>query len=165
MSTNLLYNPKFDLPLINTNTFERYATFTPAQISALYWLVVDNNSVTLQNGVTAYDFPSPSLINNTQAICFQYAASISQTVTIFDLVTYQLRFNYVCRPSPYLINPLNIYFNDVLAYTASTYSSTWSEVIIDYTPSDFGNLTIKFETIDDPIDKAICFTNIKFLRP
>ena len=92
---------------------------------------------------------------------FQGNSTIYQTVTIFDVVTYQLRFNYVCRPA-YTIIPLNVYFNDVLTYTVTTYTLDWSEVIIDYLPSEFGNLTIKFATISDGYDKSMCFTNIKF---
>jgi hypothetical protein len=50
----------------------------------------------------------------------------------------------------------------VLTYTVTTYTVDWSEVIIDYLPSEFGNLTIKFATISDGNDKSMCFTNIKF---
>jgi len=163
MSTNLLYNANFALPLITTNDYKYYTNFTAEEITNFYWTVGTNNYISLQNGISAFNYASPSLLNLVQAISFQYDSVISQTVTIFDLVPYQLRFNYVCRAA-YTINPLNIYFNDVLAYSVSTYSSTWSEVIIDYTPSDFGNLTIKFETISDGQDRAICFTNIKFFQ-
>ena len=165
MSTNLIYNSKFDIPLITTNDFKYYINLTAEEKTNFYWAVLaDNSTITIQNGVTAYNYASPSLINLTQAISFQVNSSIAQTVTILDLVTYQLRFNYVCRPS-YLINPLNVYFNDVLTYTVSTHTTSWSEIIIDYTPLDFGNLTIKFETVQiDGEDRNICFTNINFFQ-
>ena len=95
--------------------FKYYTNFTAEEKTNFYWSVLtDNTTITIQNGITAYNYPSPSLLNLTQGISFQGNSSILQTVTIFDLVTYQLRFNYVCRPE-YFINPLNIYFNDVLA--------------------------------------------------
>ena len=99
MSTNLLYNPNFDLPLITTNDYKYYPDLTAEEKTNFYWTVGTNNNISLQNGTTAFGYASPSLLNVTQAISFQYESSISQTITIFDLVTYQLRFNYVCRPS------------------------------------------------------------------
>ena len=161
MSTNLLYNPNFDLPLITTNDYKYYPNLTEEEQTSFYWIVGINNYISLQNGISAFNFASPSLLNLNQAISFQYDSEISQTVTIFDLVTYQLKFNYCCRPE-YTITPLNIYFNDVLTYTVTTYTLDWSEVVIDYLPSEFGNLTIKFATISDGIDRSMCFTNIKF---
>ena len=161
MSTNLLYNPNFDLPLITTNDYKYYPNLTEEEQTSFYWTVGTNNYISLQNGTSIFNFASPSLLNLNQAISFQYDSDISQTVTIFDLVTYQLKFNYVCRPA-YTIIPLNVYFNDVLTYTVTTYTTSWSEVVIDYLPSEFGNLTIKFATISDGYDKSMCFTNIKF---
>ena len=161
MSTNLLYNPNFDLPLIATNDYKYYPNLTEEEQTNFYWTVGTNNYISLQNGTSIFNFASPSLLNLNQAISFQYDSDISQTVTIFDLVTYQLKFNYVCRPA-YTIIPLNVYFNDVLTYTVTTYTTSWSEVVIDYLPSEFGNLTIKFATISDGYDKSMCFTNIKF---
>ena len=161
MSTNLLYNPNFDLPLITTNDYKYYPNLTEEEQTSFYWTVGTNNYISLQNGTSIFNFASPSLINRNQAISFQYDSDISQTVTIFDLVTYQLKFNYVCRPA-YTIIPLNVYFNDVLTYTVTTYTVDWSEVVIDYLPSEFGNLTIKFATISDGNDRSMCFTNIKF---
>ena len=163
MSTNLLYNPKFDLPLITTNSFKYYTNLTTEEKTNFYWTVGANNYISLQNGISAFNYASPSLLNLIQAVSFQYDSAISQTVTILDLVTYQLRFNYTCRAA-YAINPLNVYFNDVLTYTVSTYTASWSEVIIDYVPTDFGDLTIKFETISDGQDRGVCFTNIKFFQ-
>ena len=163
MSNNLLYNPNFDLPLITTNDYKYYPNLTAEEIADFYWTVGTNNNISLQNGTTPFGYASPSLLNLTQAISFQYESSISQTITIFDLVTYQLRFNYVCRAS-YTINPLNVYINDVLVYNVSVYTTSWNEIIIDYTPTEFGNLTIKFETINDGIDRGICFTKIRFYQ-
>ena len=169
MSTNLLYNPKFDLPLINTNTFKLYPNFTTADITALYWSSVNYNNIAILNGVNAYGYPSPSLLNCTQAISLQSTSDISQTVTIFDLVTYQLKFNYVGRPNPnnyFVFNPVDVFINDVLVYTVSTYTTSWTEITIDYTPTDFGSCVIQFKTYDNGQgqDQNVCLTNINFFQ-
>ena len=169
MSTNLLYNPNFDLPLITTDSFKPYSDFTSSEITAFYWSSVNNNNIVILNGVNAYEYPSPSLLNCTQAISLQNTSDISQTVTIFDLVTYQLNFNYVGRPNPnnyFVFNPVDVFINGVLIYTVSTYTTTWSEITIDYTPTDFGSCVIQFKTYynEQGEDQNICLTNIKFYQ-
>jgi len=154
MSTNLLYNPNFDLPLITTN---------------FYSSSVNYNNIVILNGTNDYNYTSPSLINCTQALSLQNTSDISQTVTIFDLVTYQLKFNYVGRPNPnnfFVFNPLDVFINGVLVYTVSSYVTTWSEITIDYTPTDFGSCIIQFNTYDNGLgqDQNICLTNIKFYQ-
>ena len=125
MSINLLYNPNFDLPSITTDSFKLYTDFTAAEITAFYWSSVNYNNITMLNGVNAYDYPSPSLLNCTQAISLQNTSDISQTVTIFDLVEYQLKFNYVGRPNPnnyFVFNPVDVFINDELIYTVYIYN-------------------------------------------
>jgi hypothetical protein len=132
MSTNLLYNPNFDLPLITTDSFKLYTDFTAAEITAFYWSSVNYNNVSILNGVNAYDYPSPSLLNCTQAISLQNTSDISQTVTIFDLVTYQLNFNYVGRPNPnnfFVFNPVDVFINGVRQVLGTSYLETTTTTI------------------------------------
>lgn len=169
MSSNLLYNSNFDLPLITTNTYKLYTDLTPAEITSFYWSSVNYNNIVILNGTNDYNYTSPSLINCTQALSLQNTSDIFQTVTIFDLVTYQLKFNYVGRPNPnnfFVFNPLDVFINGVLVYTVSSYVTTWSEITIDYTPTDFGSCIIQFNTYDNGLgqDQNICLTNIKFYQ-
>ena len=101
--SNLIYNGTFDIPTITTNSFKFINTDLNTQQKTDLFLGAGPTDVnlyeltTLQNGVSAYNYPSPSLIGFSQFVSIQYTSSISQSFTVTKTGSYNLKFNYTGR--------------------------------------------------------------------
>ena len=81
MSSNITYNGDFTRPIISTDSFLYSADYTLDQQNYFYWSY--GLYTAIQNGNTAFAFPGPILINETQFCSIQYANYIQQSFTVF----------------------------------------------------------------------------------
>ena len=157
--SNLIYNGSFNLPSISTNTFIFAQNLSTQQLSDFYW-TYGGLYCSLQNGISAYNYPDPSLINQTQFISFQYGANISQQFSVTKLYSYRLTFYYSSRPS-FSLNNVQIYLNGVLIDTLTTASTGWNLYNSILLYPVIGINTILFQG-QDPVDKDTAISNIQF---
>ncbi len=160
--TNLIRNPNFDTPVVDSNSYLETASTALSPWRAQ----ITDGWIHIHRGVNvAFNYPPPAHVGAgvVQHISFQHRASISQTVTVSSLSKHRLRFYYAARQySNVYFNPLTVSINDVEITTILTGATYWKEFVTDYNPTDF-SLTIKFETkVNDELDKNICFTCVKF---
>jgi hypothetical protein len=121
--SNLLINPKFSSPslpstfvnykgYIGPNNYVYYTDLYTYQQSLLGWS--GNNYTSLQNGITTFNYPSPSLIDPIidQFISLELTSLLNQTVNIKYTGYYNLTFYYSTTPSFFgTMNSLKIVFN------------------------------------------------------
>ena len=124
VGNNIIYNSSFDTFDIDTNTSLYYIFFTEEQTNNFCWDCT-GTYVSIQNGVTEFDYPDPMDIGMTQFVSIQNTATLQQTVNPTVNGTYQLSFNYASRNNFYL-NQLQIYFGGNLIDTILDASAGWN---------------------------------------
>ena len=101
MSSNLTYNCEFTQPIISKDSFIYSSDFTTDQQNNFYCSC--GIYAAIQNGSTAFGFPDPLLINETQFFSIQYASYIQQSFTVTIPGSYRLSLYYTVRSSIFLI--------------------------------------------------------------
>ena len=170
--SNLLQNGDFsnpDLGLIiivtdpfqpfqtGENSYLYYADMNTDQQAQFIWTC--NNSISLQNGITSFNYPDPTTFpipNTSQFVGIQSGASIQQTVNITKTGKYILRFFYAPRPN-YDLNQLQIYLGGNLIDTLTEFDTNnpWTEYVSIITIPSIGNKVLLFQGETTQLDKHI----------
>ena len=116
--SNLIINGDFSTFTIDPNTYMYDTDFTSDQTTLFYWSFT-SPYLSLQNSVTDFQYPDPLGIT-TQYLSLQTSASIQQTINIIIAGTYVISFYYCVRQSGFILNPIQIYFNNFLIDTITT---------------------------------------------
>ena len=78
--SNLILNGNFSSPSITTNNFLGIDYFSSQQKADFTWVDDDYYTLQLCNGVTAYEYEYPGIINTSQYLSFQFYGAISQQI-------------------------------------------------------------------------------------
>ena len=160
MSTNLLLNGDFTSPVVASNTYITFESFTTAQKNSLIW-DASNSLFRMINGVSSFEYPTPvgSIQNTTQFANFQLGGLIKQSVNITQKGTYQINLKYVARVG-YLFYPLEIRFGGILRGTITTSVSTWTSYTITFDISSTGSQELLFKGPTTGGDLNIAIGNV-----
>ena len=161
--SNLISNGNFSSPSITTNSFLGIDYFTTQQKNDFIWVDDDHFTLQLCNGVTAYEYEYPGIINTSQYLSFQFYGAISQQINLIYTGDYILKLAYVNRPN-YPINPLYIYLNYDLIYTITKYTTTWTNIFVLKNITKTGIYNLRIVSNDTSADKDIAITNIEFYK-
>ena len=161
MSTNLIYNGDFSLPLISTNSSLNSLSLTPAQSTDFYWTCTGNQAAIINGVGTTNTLLNPSLIGYTQSFYILNSnSSIQQSFTVPFAGSYILSFYYSLRTS-YPLNNLQILLNGVLIDTVTTTPTNWRRYINTFYNVNIGVNTIKFLGVSVG-NYGIVFTGMSF---
>jgi hypothetical protein len=161
MSTNLIYNGDFSIPVIATNTSLNYTVFTTGQANAFYWTCA-GPYVQIFNGTPTSNFLNPSLIGYTQACYLLSNSSIQQSFTVPYAGSYVLSFYYSLRTGTTLSN-MQIIINGVLFDTVTTIPTNWSRYMNTVPNMSIGVNTILLQGYGTSGTYAIVLTGIQFI--
>ena len=124
------------------------------------------------NGLTSFGYPDISLlgiqgasgVNIYQYVSFENTACLYQSFNLTKIGKYTLSFLYVSRPN-FVLNNLQIFFNNVLLDVISTPQTSWTEYSLSFPISTTGNYKLFFQGQPDITDANIAITNIKLIEP